>query len=166
VLNANASFDVCVVGAGPSGSVAGAKLAQLGNRVCLLERSVFPRAHVGESLTAGVWPVAGTLGIEEELRKAPFLRAGGTIVRCANPESERLSVRQSGATLLVDRGKFDALLQHCAAAIGASVRQPVNVRRCVYRKFDSASTQGTNEVSSRPDDRPAQASSWHPSFAL
>jgi hypothetical protein len=32
---------------------------------------------------------------------------------------------------------------------------------CVYRKFDSVSTQGTNGVSSRPDDRPAQADSCH-----
>jgi threonine dehydratase len=37
---------------------------------------------------------------------------------------------------------------------------------CVYRIFDSVSTQGTNGVSSRPDDRPAQADSCHPGFAV
>ena len=37
---------------------------------------------------------------------------------------------------------------------------------CVYRIFDSAWTQGTDGVSSRPDDRTAQIDFRHPSFAL
>jgi hypothetical protein len=66
------------------------------------------------------------------------------------------------------QGKFRRAL----AAVGAWLQAldytgfDYTLDRCVYRKFDSASTQGMNEVSSRPDDRPAQASSWHPSFAL
>jgi flavin-dependent dehydrogenase len=131
-LIADASFDVCVVGAGPAGSVAANKLAQLGHRVCLVERSRFPRPHVGESLTKGIWPIAEAIGIDEELRQAAFLRAGQKLVRWANAEAERLSARQSGTTLLVDRGDFDALLLRSAAASGVSVRQPVNVRRTFF----------------------------------
>src|SRR5436309_12600250 len=37
---------------------------------------------------------------------------------------------------------------------------------CVYRKLDSAQTQGTDGVSSRPDDRSDQADSRPPGFAL
>src|ERR1039458_3475992 len=37
---------------------------------------------------------------------------------------------------------------------------------CVYRIFDSAWTQRTDGVSSRPDEGPVQADSWRPGFAL
>ena len=43
-------YDVIVVGGGPSGSTAGNLLAQGGARVLLIEREVFPRFHIGESL--------------------------------------------------------------------------------------------------------------------
>ena len=44
------SCDVVIVGAGPSGSSAAAVLAEKGHKVILIERSRFPRYHVGESL--------------------------------------------------------------------------------------------------------------------
>ncbi len=43
-------FDVVIIGAGPSGSVAGAKLIQEGYSVLILEKMIFPRFVIGESL--------------------------------------------------------------------------------------------------------------------
>ena len=43
-------FDVAVIGAGPSGAVASALLSGRGYRVVVLERTVFPRFSIGESL--------------------------------------------------------------------------------------------------------------------
>ncbi|MFV1996179.1 MAG: FAD-dependent oxidoreductase, partial [Verrucomicrobiales bacterium] len=41
------TYDVIVVGAGPAGACAAALLAQKGRRVLLLEKSRFPRYHIG-----------------------------------------------------------------------------------------------------------------------
>ena len=41
--------EVCVIGAGPAGSIFATRMAQLGHQVHLIERQRFPRAHLGES---------------------------------------------------------------------------------------------------------------------
>jgi 2-polyprenyl-6-methoxyphenol hydroxylase-like FAD-dependent oxidoreductase len=46
----NTEIDVLIIGAGPSGSIAGALLQQRGYRPLILEREVFPRFVIGESL--------------------------------------------------------------------------------------------------------------------
>ena len=43
-------FDVVIVGAGPSGTVAAALLLQQGFSVCIIEKQHFPRYVIGESL--------------------------------------------------------------------------------------------------------------------
>lgn len=43
-------FDVVIIGAGPSGAVAGAMLANGGRRVLIIEKDYFPRFSIGESL--------------------------------------------------------------------------------------------------------------------
>jgi len=43
-------FDVVIIGAGPAGSIAAARLIQDGLKVLILERSEFPRFVIGESL--------------------------------------------------------------------------------------------------------------------
>ena len=43
-------FDVAIIGAGPAGSALAAYLAKAGISCVLLEREIFPRPHVGESL--------------------------------------------------------------------------------------------------------------------
>ena len=46
----NHLFDVAIIGAGPSGSVAAALLNKQGLKVCVLEQQHFPRFVIGESL--------------------------------------------------------------------------------------------------------------------
>ena len=43
-------YDVVIIGAGPSGAVAGARLIQDGLSVLVLEKMEFPRFVIGESL--------------------------------------------------------------------------------------------------------------------
>ena len=54
--------DVAVIGGGPAGSVFATRMAQLGFDVCLVERSRFPRPHLGESLSPGVMPMLASIG--------------------------------------------------------------------------------------------------------
>src|SRR5438105_8105208 len=46
----NSTFDVIIIGGGPAGATAGAILAEAGLKTLILERSKFPRFHIGESL--------------------------------------------------------------------------------------------------------------------
>ncbi len=49
-MTINKDFDVFIIGGGPAGAIAGAKLVQASLKVKLVEKMVFPRFVIGESL--------------------------------------------------------------------------------------------------------------------
>lgn len=114
--------DICVVGAGPAGSALAARMAALGHRVCLVERATFPRPHLGESLTPGVLPLLEVLGAREAVEAAGFSRVDVVRVQWGQGLQWRRDPRREG--LLVDRGRFDALLLDHARGLGVHVLQP------------------------------------------
>jgi hypothetical protein len=120
-------FDVCIVGGGPAGSIAALRLALLGHRVCLFERSVFPRRQVGESLTRGIRPILDSLNLRRLVLHGA-LTPHNCQVLWSRPHADRLTADQMQGWLLVDRGEFDALLLRAAESAGASVLQPATVR--------------------------------------
>ena len=123
--------DVCVVGGGPSGSAFALQMARLGYRVCVVERYAFPRRHVGESLTPGVWPLLEALGVREEVEAAGFLPSLEARVRWAEETGLQVRAPMGQAGLLVDRGRFDRLLLEAAERVGAQVMQPATAGRPV-----------------------------------
>src|SRR5258705_2529399 len=70
-------FDVAVVGGGPGGSSAATALTRRGRSVVLLERERFPRFHIGESQLPWSNEVIRTLGAEEAIAAAGFVRKWG-----------------------------------------------------------------------------------------
>ena len=120
------AVEVCVVGAGPAGATLAARLAALGHDVAVVERARFPRAHVGESLSAGAWPLLDALGVREPVGQAGFVETETARVRWRGDDEER--VRVPGG-LTVDRATFDALLLERARAAGARVLAPVRAAR-------------------------------------
>jgi flavin-dependent dehydrogenase len=119
--------DVCIIGAGPAGSALAIRMAQLGYKVCVIERAVFPRPHIGESLSPGVWPQFEMLGAARAIADAGFRPCRAALVKW---ESD-IAVRRdfgAGAGLLVDRARFDTLLLECARAHGVRVIQPAALR--------------------------------------
>ena len=120
------SADVCVMGAGPAGCVMAARLAQLGLAVCLVERETFPRHHLGESLSPGVLPLLATIGARDTVEAAGFTPVRRVLSNWDGPLAERVDASEQG--LLVDRGRFDALLADRARALGVEVMQPAVVR--------------------------------------
>jgi flavin-dependent dehydrogenase len=117
--------DVAVIGAGPAGSVFATRMAQLGFDVCLVERSTFPRRHLGESLSPGVLPMLASVGAAEAVEAAGFPRVHAVSTNWEGREAVRHDPRAEG--MLVDRGVFDAVLLAQAAASGVRVLQPAQV---------------------------------------
>ena len=105
------------------------RLARLGHEVCVVERHAFPRPHVGESLTPGVWPLLDALGVVESVRRGGFLPALEALVRWEDATGRRVHGRAGATGLLVDRGRFDALLLGAAASAGVRVLQPAVAQR-------------------------------------
>ncbi len=137
-----------MVGGGPAGATLACRLATLGHSVVVVERERFPRAHVGESVSPGVWSLLETIGARDAVEAAGFPRAvearvrwGGreegmrdgapeARVRGGAPEGgamRRPATRRSRTAepgITVDRGVFDRLLLDQARSAGARILQP------------------------------------------
>jgi flavin-dependent dehydrogenase len=122
--------DVCVIGAGPSGSTFAARMAQLGHHVHLIERQCFPRRHLGESLSPGVMTLLRAADMHETVEAAGFPAVEGVWVKW--PDGPKLREATGAKGLLVDRGEFDLRLLDRARAMGVQVHQPAIVRQQIW----------------------------------
>ena len=117
--------EVCVVGAGPAGSVFAARMAQLGHEVRLIEQARFPRSRLGESLNPGVEPLLKSARLETALDAQALTRVRNVWVNWADGLRLREDPREQG--LIVDRGAFDLGLVEGARSHGVKVLQPARV---------------------------------------
>ena len=120
-------FDVIVIGGGPAGSTAAGFLNNMGHRVLLLEREVFPRHHIGESMIAATIDILAEIGLEEKLAAANFpTKSGGCFVwgQSDRPWCIRFEELPGRPTSYqVKRSFFDKLLLDHAAESGVDVRE-------------------------------------------
>lgn len=65
-------YDVIVIGGGPAGATTGALTAEHGHSTLVLERSEFPRFHVGESLIPETYWSLKRLGLLEQMRASAY----------------------------------------------------------------------------------------------
>jgi len=127
-------FDAIVIGGGPSGSTAGALLADQGHRVLLLEREPFPRYHIGESLIPYTWFTLNRLGVLDWLRQSACPKKYSVqFVSITGKVSQpfyffKTIPHECSQTWQVWRSEFDQMLLDNAATKGVEVRQHVTVR--------------------------------------
>ena len=124
---------VLVIGGGPSGASFATRMAQLGVEVTLVERAIFPRLCLGESLSPGVKPLLAATGAWPSVLAARFPAARD--VRVIWEADEIVHVKSGSEGLLVDRGHFDQLLIAHATLQGVRVLQPAHV--VAKRRSDS-----------------------------
>ncbi|GAA1959150.1 tryptophan 7-halogenase [Amycolatopsis minnesotensis] len=138
-------FDVVVVGGGPAGSTVATLVAKQGHRVLLLEKEVFPRYQIGESLLPPtVHGICGLLGVTEEVQRAGFqVKLGATLRWGANPDlwtfrfGDNPEVPESNSySFQVERMKFDQILLENAQRCGVDVRQNAQVTSTVGGQED------------------------------
>jgi flavin-dependent dehydrogenase len=134
-LNVGNSYDVLVVGGGPSGSTVATVLAQHGLRVAIFEREAFPRFHIGESLLPANVPIFERLGCHEALRRAGFLVKPGASFydeyegRGINTFAFQVNAFHPPFAYNVVRASFDDILLHNAARAGCIVHRQHTVRQ-------------------------------------
>jgi flavin-dependent dehydrogenase len=121
------SAEICVIGGGPAGAAVAIRLARLGHDVVLIERSAFPRPRIGEALAPSIWTVLDVLGISDVVAQAGFVRATHSILRWAGDEQD-VPQPPGRSGLMVDRGRFDAILLGRAKEAGVRVLQPARAK--------------------------------------
>ncbi|MEO8550673.1 MAG: NAD(P)/FAD-dependent oxidoreductase [Kofleriaceae bacterium] len=123
--------DVLVIGAGPSGAMAAALLAQRGYSVLVVERTRFPRFSIGESLLAYTAQLLQDAGMLDAVLAAGFQFKNGATFVCADQyEAFNFSDKVTaglGFTFQVQRARFDELLAKEAARFGATVEFGVEI---------------------------------------
>lgn len=111
------SYDVVVVGAGPSGSVAARKFAENGLSVLLIEK----RQEIGAPVRC-----AEAIGIDETEPYIPiadrWIDARISYYSIHNLDGDSIKVPPASPTLIVNRKVFDWELAHLASQAGAHVR--------------------------------------------
>jgi len=120
--------DVIVVGGGPSGSTTSSFLLKEGLSVAIIERSSFPRYHIGESLVPQVLDVLDESGSLPAVESAGFLRKEGGVFRWGKKSEpwsfyfdEETSRYRHTYAYQVIRSEFDQILLNHAKNLGARI---------------------------------------------
>ncbi|MCW9732686.1 NAD(P)/FAD-dependent oxidoreductase [Avibacterium sp. 20-15] len=120
-------YDVAIIGAGPSGSVAAALLAKQGVSVCVLEKQYFPRFVIGESLLPYCMEILREAELLEAVNREPsFQFKNGAAFTWGNRytyfDFTDKFTAGAGTTFQVRRGIFDKILIDEVATRGVDVR--------------------------------------------
>jgi len=131
-----AVWDAIIIGGGPAGAIAGMALCGRGRSAIILEKSQFPRFHVGESFVPATLDRLRELGLEADLRKLPHVPKFGAEFHMGHGRSTlRIGFSDgftpSVETFNIERSIFDQMLLAQARSRGAEVREGTGVREIV-----------------------------------
>lgn len=117
--------DVAIIGAGPAGAAAAARLSQLGQHVHVIERSHFPRFSIGESLLPQSMAYLDAAGLLDTVQAAGYQPKNGAAFtrreRTTTIDFRDKTTPGWGTTYQVERADFDQRLIRAAEAHGATL---------------------------------------------
>jgi flavin-dependent dehydrogenase len=129
-----------VIGGGPAGATTASLLARRGVDVLLLEKSAFPRFHIGESLIPETYWTLERLGMIQKLEASDFPRKYSVQFVSGNGKESapfyfhKFKPAKSSITWQVLRSRFDSMLLDNAREHGAEVRQSTRVRNVLFEE--------------------------------
>jgi flavin-dependent dehydrogenase len=151
-------YDALVMGGGPAGATAALVMARAGLRVRVLERSRFPRLHVGESLLPRNMELFRRLGLDSALQRLPQVEKRGAAFATADGRHEAIFPFDIGliggetVVFSLERAPFDKLLLDAAREAGAEVSEG--------RAVSSFPRLADGDVEVVTDDGEAIAARW------
>jgi len=119
------SCDVIIIGAGPSGSTAAALIQNAGYSAVILEKNIFPRFVIGESLLPRCLDLLDEAGMLDDVVARKYMRKNGAVFlentkTCSFNFDERFTEGQDH-TYQVPRDDFDATLAISAEKKGVEI---------------------------------------------
>jgi flavin-dependent dehydrogenase len=154
-MPAEERFDVVIIGGGPAGTTCGTRFAQRGRKVLILERSRFPRFHIGESITAFGFTVFKDLGVFDELKDINYVEKKGLeFVMHDRTRKVYFGRGKDGEVqwaFQMARGKLDQVLLENARKKGVEIREEHLVKRVLFEGDRAVGLEYKDLTSSDPD---------------
>lgn len=129
----NFLYDVIIIGGGPAGSTAASWLSKSGRKTLVIEREVFPRFHIGESLLPNGNGVLKEIGVWDKIVAADFIKKHGAEFTVPDRSIRVRNVFAKGIVpgmeqaFQVERARFDEILLRHAESLGAEVLEQTSV---------------------------------------
>ncbi len=146
--HASIDVDVAIIGGGPTGSTVSTLLRKYNPAlsVMILEKTKFPREHVGESQLPGISAILDEMGVWDKVEAANFpVKLGGSYTWGKDAEAwdfdfypaeefidEERPAQYKGqrrhTAFQVERDRYDEILLRHAQSVGVDVREETLVR--------------------------------------